>query len=93
MKSLEKDRTRRYATVGDLRRISRDIWTICRSWQTSPSSRYRIQKFVRRNRLAVVAAATLVAAPQREHVVSSPVQNIRRECGRDQLPDVTDRES
>jgi eukaryotic-like serine/threonine-protein kinase len=60
MKALEKDRTRRYATVSelaaDLQRHRHNQPVLA----SPPSTMYRVQKFVRRNRLAVTAAATLV---------------------------------
>ena len=56
MKALEKDRTRRYATVGelaaDVQRHLDDRPVIA----GAPSTRYRVHKFVRRNRPAVAAA-------------------------------------
>jgi serine/threonine protein kinase/tetratricopeptide (TPR) repeat protein len=56
MKALEKDRTRRYATVGelaaDLERQGRNEPVIARP----PTSAYRMQKFVRRNTIAVASA-------------------------------------
>ena len=61
MKCLEKDRTRRYETASGL---AADIW---RHLEHEPvvarpqSTTYRVQKFVRRNKLMVGAAATVVA--------------------------------
>jgi eukaryotic-like serine/threonine-protein kinase len=60
MKALEKDRTRRYATVGDLAADLQRHLDNQPVLASPPSSVYRVQKFVRRNRLAVTAAATLV---------------------------------
>jgi non-specific serine/threonine protein kinase/serine/threonine-protein kinase len=59
MKALEKDRTRRYASVGelasDLQRHLEGLPVLA-----SPrSSMYRVNKFVRRNKLSVAAAATV----------------------------------
>jgi non-specific serine/threonine protein kinase/serine/threonine-protein kinase len=60
MKALEKDRTRRYATVGelaaDLQRHLRNVPVLA----GPPNTRYRLQKFVRRNRLVVAATAILI---------------------------------
>jgi serine/threonine protein kinase/tetratricopeptide (TPR) repeat protein len=60
MKTLEKDRTRRYATVGelaaDLRRHLENLPVLA----SPPSTMYRLRKFGRRHRVAVGAAATLV---------------------------------
>jgi serine/threonine protein kinase/tetratricopeptide (TPR) repeat protein len=60
MKCLEKDRTRRYETAGGLARdVERHLHD--ESVEASPpSARYRLHKFVRRNRGAVLAAASLV---------------------------------
>jgi eukaryotic-like serine/threonine-protein kinase len=61
MKCLEKDRTRRYETANglaaDLRRHLEHEPVIARP----PSGLYRLQKVVRRNRLAFSAAATIFA--------------------------------
>jgi WD40 repeat protein/serine/threonine protein kinase len=61
MKCLEKDRTRRYATANglasDLQRHLQHEPVVARP----PSTVYRIEKFVRRNRVMVTAAAALVA--------------------------------
>jgi serine/threonine protein kinase/WD40 repeat protein len=60
LKALEKDRTRRYATVAafatDIGRFLDDEPVEARP----PSSTYRIRKFTRRHRLAVAAAAIIV---------------------------------
>ncbi len=59
MKSLEKDRTRRYGSpaelAADLRRYLADEPVEA----TPPSAAYRMRKFVRRHRFGVTAAATL----------------------------------
>src|SRR5208282_6528461 len=59
MKCLEKDRTRRYETANglasDLLRHVNNEPVLARS----PSNMYRIQKMVRRNKLAFAAAATI----------------------------------
>src|SRR5688572_3236129 len=60
MKALEKDRTRRYATVGDFAADLRRHHDNQPVLASPPSRAYRVQKFVRRNRLAVAAVATLV---------------------------------
>jgi serine/threonine protein kinase len=61
MKALEKDRARRYETANglaaDLRRHLADEPVIA----GPPSAKYRVGKFVKRNRLAVTAAAVVVA--------------------------------
>ena len=62
MKCLEKDRARRYATANglaaDLRRFQNSEPVVAR-----PATRlYRLQKLVRRNKLAFAAAGTVVAA-------------------------------
>jgi len=61
MKALEKDRTRRYQTVHEL---AEDIERHLRHEPVSagpPSLRYRLVKFVRRNRVAVVTSASVLA--------------------------------
>jgi eukaryotic-like serine/threonine-protein kinase len=62
MKALEKDRTRRYGTASQL---ADDIERYLSSQPVvagPPTARYRIQKFVRRNRGAVIAAAVVLVA-------------------------------
>ena len=60
MKALEKDRTRRYGSVSDLaadlRRHLDDVPVLA----SPPSTVYRVSKFVRRHRMGVAVAATLV---------------------------------
>ncbi len=62
MKALEKDRTRRYETANgmamDVQRFLSNEPVVARP----PSSAYRLQKFVRRNKLAVAAAAAVALA-------------------------------
>jgi eukaryotic-like serine/threonine-protein kinase len=62
MKAIEKDRTRRYETVNglvmDLKRFIDHEAVLARP----PSRLYLFQKFVRRNRLAVLSTAGIVAA-------------------------------
>jgi serine/threonine protein kinase len=62
MKALEKDRTRRYETANgmamDVQRFLSNEPVVARP----PSSAYQFQKFVRRNKLAVVAAAAVALA-------------------------------
>ncbi len=62
LKALEKDRTRRYETANalalDIRRHFNDEPVRA----CPPSTLYRVQKFVRRNRLAVAAAAVVLVA-------------------------------
>jgi len=71
MKCLEKDRTRRYGTanelVMDISRHQNDEPIVARP----PSTVYRLQKLVRRNRLAVVATAAVTTALVLAVVVSS----------------------
>jgi eukaryotic-like serine/threonine-protein kinase len=62
LRALEKDRTRRYATASQL---ADDIERYLSSQPVvagPPTARYRIQKFVRRNRGAVFAAAVVLIA-------------------------------
>jgi serine/threonine protein kinase/tetratricopeptide (TPR) repeat protein len=62
MKTLEKDRTRRYETANglamDIRRYLSDEPVLARP----PSNVYRLQKLVRRNRAAVVAVSAVCLA-------------------------------
>lgn len=62
MKCLEKDRTRRYETANalaaDIERHLRDEPVVA----GPPSRGYRVRKFVRRNRAAVIAAGLVAAA-------------------------------
>jgi WD40 repeat protein/serine/threonine protein kinase len=62
MKALEKDRTRRYETANglgmDVRRYLDQEPVVARP----PTTAYRIQKFVRRNRLMVVGAGLVTSA-------------------------------
>jgi eukaryotic-like serine/threonine-protein kinase len=71
LKALEKDRARRYATVSelaaDLTRYLKNEPVVARP----PSVRYRMQKFVRRNRLAVTASGVVAIAVLAGLVVSS----------------------
>src|SRR5262245_56175525 len=60
MKCLEKDRARRYDTANGL---ARDIERHLNNEPVlarPPSTAYRVQKFVRRNKLMVTAAAAIV---------------------------------
>ena len=72
MKSLEKDRTRRYETANGLARdveryLSDEPVEAC-----PPSAAYRLRKFVKRNRGPVTVAAvvllTLLGRHHRHHV-------------------------
>jgi tetratricopeptide (TPR) repeat protein len=71
MKSLEKDRARRYDSVSgfaaDIRRFLEDEPVTARP----PSIAYRIRKFVRKNRAAVTAALLVAATLVAGIVVSS----------------------
>src|SRR5207248_9079883 len=62
MKCLEKDRTRRYDTANglatDVQRYLDEEPVLARP----PSAAYRIQKFVRRNKLATISAAGISTA-------------------------------
>jgi len=61
MKALEKDRTRRYASASNL---ANDIQRHLHNepvWAGPPSTTYRVAKFVRRNRPAVLAALLVFA--------------------------------
>ena len=71
LRALEKDRARRYTTVSDL---AADLERFLRSEPVAarpPSIRYRVQKFVRRNRLMVTAASSVFLAIIAGLVVSS----------------------
>jgi WD40 repeat protein/serine/threonine protein kinase len=62
MKCLEKDRSRRYETVGGL---ARDVQLYLADGVVEarpPSARYRLSKFIRRNRGRVLAAALMLFA-------------------------------
>ena len=61
MKTLEKDRTRRYGAASDLAADIRRHLEYQPVVAGPPSQVYRLKKFVRRNRFGVTAAATLVA--------------------------------
>jgi non-specific serine/threonine protein kinase/serine/threonine-protein kinase len=60
LKALEKDRTRRYATVSELAADVRRHLNHEPVLASPPSATYRMAKFVRRNRLTVGAAVALV---------------------------------
>jgi len=60
MRALEKDRTRRYQTANALAADVRRHLNSEPVYAGPPSAAYRAGKFVRRHRLAVAAAATLV---------------------------------
>jgi non-specific serine/threonine protein kinase/serine/threonine-protein kinase len=62
MKAIEKDRTRRYATPTEL---AQDIARHLRNEPVlagPPSAAYRLRKFVRRNRVGVLAGSIVIAA-------------------------------
>ncbi len=62
MKSLEKDRTRRYETAADL---AMDIQRHLHNEPVQagpPDARYKFRKFIRRNRVVVVAGTVVTAA-------------------------------
>jgi eukaryotic-like serine/threonine-protein kinase len=61
MRALEKDRTRRYGAASDLAADIRRHLDFQPVVAGPPSQLYRLKKFVRRNRIGVTAAATLVA--------------------------------
>src|SRR5213075_2239451 len=62
MKALEKDRTRRYETANglatDIQRHLKNEPVVARP----PSNLYRVQKLVRRNKLAFAAGAAVTVA-------------------------------
>jgi serine/threonine protein kinase len=60
LKALEKDRTRRYATVSELASDIRRHLAHEPVLASPPSASYRLSKFVLRNRIAVSAAAVLL---------------------------------
>jgi eukaryotic-like serine/threonine-protein kinase len=59
MKALEKDRARRYGSVSDLAADLRRHLDDQPVLASPPSTAYKVQKFVRRNRLMVTAAAAI----------------------------------
>ena len=61
MKTLEKDRTRRYGAASDLAADIRRHLDFQPVVAGPPSQVYRLKKFIRRNRFGVTAAATLMA--------------------------------
>ena len=61
MKALEKDRTRRYGSVSDLAADLRRHLNNQPVLASPPSTWYRAGKFVRRHRVGVSAATTLIA--------------------------------
>jgi len=62
MKCLEKDRTRRYETASGLVLDIRRHLDGEAVWARPPSTRYRVQKFVRRNKVIVAIASIVVLA-------------------------------
>jgi serine/threonine protein kinase/WD40 repeat protein len=62
MKALEKDRTRRYETANSFARDVQRYLDDEAVQACPPSTRYRVQKFVRRNKSPVVAGALLLLA-------------------------------
>jgi len=82
MKALEKDRTRRYTSPGDLARETQRYLANEPVLAGSPTPAYRLRKFVRRNRVGAAfggVVATLVIA----FIVMSIVQLRRVEAERD----------
>jgi WD40 repeat protein/serine/threonine protein kinase len=61
MKALDKDRTRRYETANGLAADARRFLRHEPVTAAAPSPTYRLQKFVRRNRLTVIGATTIFA--------------------------------
>ena len=61
MKALDKDWTRRYGSASDLAADLRRHLENQPVLASPPSTIYRVQKFVRRHRVGVAAAATLIA--------------------------------
>jgi serine/threonine protein kinase/WD40 repeat protein len=76
MKCLEKDRTRRYETANglafDLKRHQNNETVLARP----PSSAYRFQKLVRRNKVSV-AAATVVFTSLCLGIIATTLQSVR----------------
>ncbi len=62
MKALDKDRTRRYESAGGLAQDVRRYLTSEAVVAAPPGATYRMRKFVRRNRGAVLASAAVAAA-------------------------------
>ena len=60
MRAIEKDRKRRYGSVSDLAADLRRHLTMQPVLASPPSATYRVRKFARRHRAAVVTAASLV---------------------------------
>jgi serine/threonine protein kinase len=83
MKALEKDRTRRYETANGFARDVQRYLTDEAIEARPPSARYRLRKFVRRNRVAVfltTLSAAAVAAVLFNHTIG--LYQIRRERDR-----------
>ena len=82
MKTLEKDRTRRYETANglatDIERHLNNEPVVARP----PSNLYRFQKLLRRNKLAFAAGATIAVVLVLAVVVSSSQALIARRAGR-----------
>ena len=78
MKALEKDRTRRYETASglaaDVQRFLNDEPIVARS----PSLAYRFTKFARRNRVAMVTSALVLASLVVGIVATSWMAHARR---------------
>ncbi len=60
MKALEKDRARRYGAPPSWLPTFAGIWTMRPVVARPASARYRLRKYTRRHRVAVVVAAGLV---------------------------------
>ena len=71
MKSLEKDRSRRYETANSLASDITRYLTDQPVEASPPSTAYRFRKFARRNRGAIVTASMLIAALVLGTVVST----------------------
>ena len=71
MKCLEKDRSRRYATANDLAMDIRRYLDNEPVLARPPSTAYRVQKFVYRNKVIVAASASVAAVLLLAAVVSS----------------------
>ena len=60
MRAIEKDRTRRYPTVSELKRDLERARAHEPVWAGPPTTRYRAAKFLRRHRLGVAMGALLI---------------------------------
>jgi serine/threonine protein kinase len=93
MRCLEKDRTRRYDTANglamDIQRHIRHEPVVARP----PSASYRVQKFVRRHRIGLAAAAAVVAVIVAGSIVTTvqALRALRAERTQNELRHAADR--